>query len=223
MRCLCLLIALFAAITTVTYGQRRVLSENFDHSLDTTRWIVEAEPSPNASVAVSNGKLVLDTPGGVTVWFRRPLTGNIRITYTRVVRVDGKINDRLSDMNQFWMASDPSNPTLFTRTGVFEQYDSLRLYYAGIGGNTNTTSRFRKYTGHGERHLLAEYTDADHLLKPNHVYHIVIEVHEGVVRLFVDGVCYFAYTDPEPLRHGYFGFRATASRQEIDDVRIYEQ
>ncbi len=76
-------------------------------------------------------------------------------------------NDRLSDMNFFWMASDPNNPNLFTRTGLFKEYDVLQLYYAGIGGNFNTTSRFRKYEGTEGKDVVKEYTDKEHLLQPN--------------------------------------------------------
>lgn len=202
--------------------KRLVFSDSFTHPLDTAVWIVELEPLPGSSVAVHHGKLVLDTRGGATVWLNRRLKGNIRIEYTRRIPIEGKTNDRLSDMNQFWMATDPHNPNLFTRNGKFETYDSLKLYYTGIGGNTNQTTRFRKYTGTGERTLLQEYTDTEHLLKPGHTYHIRIEVQNNTISFFVDGNRYFQYTDPNPLHEGYFGFRTTASRHEIDNIKIYQ-
>jgi rhamnogalacturonan endolyase len=90
-----------------------------------------------------------------------------------------------------------------------------------MGGNTNSTTRFRKYEGNGERTLLQEYTDASHLLKPNKNYHIKIEVLNGITSFWVDGICYFNYKDPSPLSEGYFGFRSTWSRQEISNFRCY--
>ena len=56
----------------------------------------------------------------------------------------------------------------------------------GYGGNDNGTTRFREY--HGEYYgvddakikpILKEYTDAAHLLKPNHWYEVKIRVENG--------------------------------------------
>jgi rhamnogalacturonan endolyase len=84
-------------------------------------------PEEKAGVYTQNKKLVLDTKGGVTVWLNPLLKKNIRIEYDRKVVVAGGVNDRLSDLNNFWMAKDPRNKTLFTRNGILESYDSLQL------------------------------------------------------------------------------------------------
>jgi rhamnogalacturonan endolyase len=157
----------------------------------------------------------------VTTWLNKLLQGNILIEYKRTVLVDGGVNDRLSDLNQFWMSADPRNNNLFTRKGIFEAYDSLRLYYVGMGGNTNTTTRFRKYHGDGQKPLLQEYLDKAHLLQPNKTYHIQTIVYNGATQFIVDGIPYFTYKDASPLTSGYFGFRSTQSRQAIDEVRVY--
>lgn len=191
---------------------------NFTSPLDTTLWKAEIAPQPASRVYTSNGKLVLDTKGGVTVWLNKELSGNFIIEYKRTVVVEGGVNDRLSDLNMFWMAQDPG----FQRHGVVEEYDSLQLYYIGMGGNTNSTTRFRKYDGTGERRLIQEYTDSAHLLQPNHTYTIRIVVKDGTTSFFADGVQYFKYADPQPLRKGYFGFRSTWSRQIISDFKIYQ-
>lgn len=195
-----------------------LFEETFDHDLDTSLWISEIAPEPGSHVYVEDGKLWLDTYGGVTVWLNHLLDGDYAIEYERTVVVDTGANDRLSDLNQFWMASDPSNDNLFSRSGVFESYDSLSLYYVGMGGNTNTTTRFRKYEGDGTKPLLYEHDD---LLKANHTYLIRTEVIDGVTTFSVDGQELFSHNDPNPLTQGYFGFRSTYSRQAIDNVRIY--
>lgn len=202
-------------------GIELLFADDFEQGLDSDRWIAEIEPLPESKVHVHDGKLILDTQGGVTVWLNMLLKGNIQIEFTRKVILDGGKNDRVSDLNQFWMAKDIRNPDLFTRTGAFTEYDSLRLYYAGIGGNTNTTTRFRKYNGNGEKILLQEHTDSDHLLLPNKEYRIKIIVKDSVTSLWVDDIRYFTYHDADPLLEGYFGFRSTWSRQEIDDFKIY--
>jgi hypothetical protein len=95
------------------------------------------------------------------------------------------------------------------------------MYYVGFGGNTNKTTRFRRY-GDGQKMLVGERLDAAHLLKPNHDYAVEIAVYNGCTRMLVDGEEYFSYRDPQPLTNGYFGFRTTWSRQTIDDLKIYK-
>lgn len=199
-----------------------IFSEDFTKTLDTSLWKAEVASLPNSKVYVKDGQLFLDTKGGVTVWLNKKLKGNIRIEYSRKVLVDSGANDRLSDLNSFWMATDPKNKNLFTRNGVLESYDSLKMYYVGMGGNTNSTTRFRKYQGNGEKTLLQEYKDKAHLLEANKQYHIVIEVINNRVRYIVNGETFFEYDDPSILQEGYFGFRSTKSRQCIDWIKIYE-
>jgi len=137
------------------------------------------------------------------------------------VVVDSGANDRLSDLNNFWQASDPTNANLFTRDGLFESYDHLQLYYAGIGGNYNSTSRFRKYDGSKEKPIIKEYLDSAHLLKPNHIYSIRIVYLNHTTQLYVDGNLWFSFTDTKPLPAGYFGLRSTKSRQWVSDFKIW--
>src|SRR3546814_4799561 len=107
------------------------------------------------------------------------------------------------------MATDPTTDNRFSRSGVFESYDSLSLYYVGMGGNTNTTTRFRKYEGDGTKPLLYEH---ERRLEANHTYHVRTEVIDGVTTFSVDGQVLFSHTDPHPLTKGYFGVRSTYSQ-----------
>lgn len=207
---------------TIEKGKQLIFTADFTKGIDEAQWIAEIEPQPGSSVYAKDGKMVIDTKGGVTVWLNKRLGGNIQIEYKRTVLTEGKPNDRLSDLNQFWMAEDPRNSNLFTRDGVFSQYDPLRLYYVGMGGNSNTTTRFRRYDGNGNKPLLQEYKDARHLLKAGKEYHIKIILKDGVTSFWVNDACYFTYTDPVPLHEGYFGFRSVHSRQKIDDFKIYQ-
>jgi hypothetical protein len=212
-----------SAVAPKPAKKKLLFSDNFQ-TLDTLKWRSEIEPKPNSIVYAKHGKLVLDTQGGVTVWLKQPLHGNLQIEYTRKIPVAGNPNDRLSDLNQFWMASEPAGDgtTLAPRNGKLEGYDNLRLYYVGMGGNTNSTTRFRKYPGNGERTLIQEYNDAVHLLQSNKEYQIKTIVQDGTTSFWVDGKCFFTYKDPAPLQTGYFGIRSTKSRQEIANFRVYQ-
>ncbi|MEJ2194667.1 MAG: DUF6250 domain-containing protein [Ignavibacteriaceae bacterium] len=193
--------------------------DNFDQGIN--NWVVETPASPYSNIGIKNGKLVIDVDHGATVWFSKKLSGNILIEYHREVIMNDGHNDRLSDLNQFWMATDPHQENLFTRSGNFSEYHSLQLYYAGIGGNSNSTTRFRKYQGDGERTLLFDFQDTQHLLQPNKTYLIQLVVYNGTTKVFVDGEQYFSFTDDEPLTEGYFGFRTVESHQEIDDFTVF--
>jgi hypothetical protein len=196
-----------------------VFQDDFTHGLD--RYVAEYARKPGNTVEAKDGRLLLDVDGGATVWLNQPLSGNVLIAFTRRVVVDGGRNDRLSDFNMFWMARDPKNANLFTRSGKFEDYDDLTLYYVGIGGNTNKTTRLRRYDA-GKRELVGELLDAPHLLQANHDYQVEIAVKDGCTRVVMDGQQYFAWRDPQPLTQGYFGFRTTWSRQTIANLKIYQ-
>jgi len=182
-------------------------------------WVAEYAHKPGNTIDTRAGRLLMDVDGGATVWLDKPLSGNVLIAFTRRVVVEGGRNDRLSDLNVFWMARDPGREYLFTRSGRFEDYDDLALYYVGIGGNRNTTTRLRRYDD-GRRELVGEFLDAPHLLVPNRDYRIEIAVFDGCTRVRVDGVDWFTYRDPRPLTQGYFGLRTTWSRQTVGDLTI---
>ncbi|RXK54552.1 hypothetical protein ESB00_01225 [Oleiharenicola lentus] len=186
-------------------------------------WVVEQQPG--GSVTVTDGVLTIADKGGCTVWFREALTAPVTIRYRAKVSSAA----RVSDLNCFWMASDPTRPDdLFgpghTRTGKFATYDSLRTYYVGYGGNTNSTTRFRRYAGTGARPLLPEHdrTAPEFLLKPDHVYEITLVAGaDGRVQFIRDGEVVFDWTDPQPLRSGWFGLRTVDSRIEIRAFRVH--
>lgn len=185
-------------------------------------WVVEQRPG--GSVVIAGGRMLINDAAGCTVWFREALVAPVTIRYRAKVSSAG----RVSDLNCFWMASDPARPDdLFgpghTRTGKFGTYDTLRTYYVGYGGNTNSTTRFRRYDGSGARPLRAEHdlTSPEFLLQPDHVYDIMLVAGaDGRIQYIRDGEVLFDWTDPAPLRRGWFGFRTVWSRIEITDFQV---
>lgn len=189
-------------------------------------WTVESEASDFAVSQLGIDTLEIRSPKGLTLWYNKKLKGNVTVEYDAEVVVTGK-EDRLSDLNCFFMASDPKASSVFTnlskRGGVFAKQVSLQMYYLGYGGNYNTTTRFRRYTGNGQQPpIITEYTDADHLLKANHWYRIKITKRDGIIRYYVDGQCIVDYKDPSPLNDGWFGFRTTLSRIRIANFKVYD-
>lgn len=192
--------------------------DDFDKSLK--NWIAELENSDNSSVNIKNGQLeAAIIKGGATIWFKPELSGNILIEYEATV-VSHSSNG--ANLNQFWMASDPvTGNKLFSRKGKFSEYDNLMLYYGGLGGNENTTSRFRKYLADGTKPVLQEYTDPAHFPVAGKTYSIQIIVYDGLTRLTVDGQNYFELNDPNPYTKGHFAFRTFQSKIKYDNFKVY--
>ena len=194
-------------------------------------WRVESE-SPDYRVSFRGDTCELVAPKGLTLWRREKLKADCAVEYDVQVVVSDS-TDRLSDMNCFWLASDPEAGDIWKRlgwrNGIFTRCYTLQMYYLGYGGNYNTTTRFRRYTGDAagvddearRPAILTEYTDESHLLKPNHWYHVKLQTAGGRTRMWVDGQPIVSYLDPEPLREGWFGFRTTLSRTRITNFRSY--
>lgn len=193
-------------------------------------WKVESE-SPDYKVSFAGDTAEIVSPKGLTLWRKEKMSGRVTIEYDACVVVEGE-GDRLSDLNCFWMASDPVYPDNLWkrekwRSGIFQNCYSLQMYYMGYGGNYNSTTRFRRYDGNEEGindpnarpAILKEYTDADHLLKANHWYHIKITNENHRVSYYIDGQRLVDFRDAEPLKEGWFGFRTTLSRTRITNFR----
>lgn len=189
---------------------------------DLAAWSVEQQPG--GSVTVRGDTLVIEDAAGCTVWFRQKLSAPVEITYEVTPVSRGGPHDRVSDVNCFWMAGDPAAPDSLPqgRSGKFEDYDSLRTYYVGMGGWNNTATRFRRYTGDGTKPLLPEHdlSEAKFLLEPNKTYRIKLVARDGVAEFWRDGEKIFSFRDPAPLTSGWFGLRTVKSHLEIRALEI---
>ncbi len=189
-------------------------------------WAVEQ--MPGGTVAVRDGALVIEDAAGCTVWFREQLTAPVEISYEVTAISAGGPHDRVSDVNCFWMANDPRAPAEppfaagHARTGKFSDYDSLLTYYVGYGGNTNSTTRFRRYDGTVARPLLPEHdlSGKKFMLEANRPYHIRLVVRDGLAEFWRDGEKIFSFHDPAPLTSGWFAFRTVTSHLVIRNFRV---
>jgi hypothetical protein len=202
---------------------KRLHTDDFRQGL--SRWLVEAEKP--ARVTAENGVLELDAPEGLSVWFRTALTDPVMIEYQAQAVSAGGPNDRVSDLNAFWMATDPRSPgdlIAKSRTGAFADYDQLQTYYVGQGGNGNTTTRFRRYVGRdGDRPLLPENDrkGAADLLVANVWQTVRLVAFGGLVQYWRDGRKVFEYRDAQPYGRGWFALRTTRSHLRIRDFEVF--
>ncbi|MGA1983068.1 MAG: DUF6250 domain-containing protein [Acidobacteriaceae bacterium] len=210
-------------------------ADDFTHGLDA--WRVEMEPAAGGTagtgdegtVAAADGVLDINVPAGVTVWFRQELAGPVMIQYEATVISAGGTNDRVSDLNSFWMATDPKAPADFfahPRGGKFADYNALDMYYVGLGGNGNTTTRFRRYIGDQvERPLLKEndLSVAEHPemgIVANRWQAVTLIADGSLIQYWRDGEKIFEMTDPQPYTKGWFGIRTTKNHMQVRNLRI---
>lgn len=200
-----------------------IVGDDFKGDLTLWKWELEK----GGTVTARDGAMDIDVPGGCTVWLKAPLAGAVLISYEATMISAGGPNDRVSDLNCFWMARDARNPDdLFAvaRSGKFSDYDQLRCYYVGHGGNTNTTTRFRRYIGEkGNRPLRPEHdlTAKECLLVPNASQTIQLVAAGPVVGYYRDGRQLFSHDDAEPYASGWFAFRTTASHLKVKNFRVH--
>jgi hypothetical protein len=125
------------------------------------------------------------------------------------------------------MAQDPQRPGRLLevrRSGKFADYDTLLTYYVGLGGNSNKTTRFRRYIGKpGDRPLLPEHDlqAAEFLIKPNEKQTVRLVACGSLIRYYRDDRLLFELNDPEPYVNGWFGLRTVHSHLQIGRFRVH--
>ena len=199
--------------------------DDFRHGL--TSWKIEMEKP--GRISTKGGVLDIDVPAGATIWFLPRLEGPVMIQYQATVVSAGGPNDRVSDLNSFWMATDPKSPDdLFAneRSGKFADYNSFHLYYVGLGGNGNTTTRFRRYIGNEtDRPLLPEndISVAQHPSKgiiANKAQTVTLIADGNLIQYWRNGEKIFEMIDSQPYTTGWFGIRTTKNHMQIRNLRI---
>ncbi|MGN6369373.1 MAG: DUF6250 domain-containing protein [Phycisphaerae bacterium] len=198
-------------------------SDDFTHGLD--NW--SAESQQPATISAKDGILTLDTPAGLTLWFKPLLHAPLQISYdARAIQSNPPgPNDHVTDLNCFFMASDARSPNdLFAthRSGKFSDYNQLLCYYVGLGGNLNTTTRFRRYIGDAsDRPLRPEHDlrDKPDLLTPNQWQHIRIVANNHLIQFFRDNKKLFELHDPHPYTTGHVAFRTVHSHFQFKNFQ----
>jgi len=198
-------------------------SDNFEDDL--SNWVVEQGEGGTAKII--DGQLDIVDEKGCTIWFRHKLKSPVMIEYEATMVDKGGKRDRVSDLNCFWMAIDPEHPeNIFadkSRGGRFPNYHPLRLYYVGYGGNDNSTTRFRRYPGGGERPMLPghDLRDPEYMLEGNKTVKIQIVSDGGKIQYWRDGEIIYDFKDDNPYLEGWFAFRTVRSHLKLDNFKVY--
>jgi hypothetical protein len=81
------------------------------HAAPPKGWVVEAE-DPAATVNETHGVIDIDSAKGITLWSPQRLSGPTAIRFDAMAVAAGGPNDKVSDLNAFWMATekDGSSP-----------------------------------------------------------------------------------------------------------------
>lgn len=194
-------------------------------TLSLSQWKIEAEQG--ARISVRDGVLDVDVPGGATLWFKRELHAPVTIEYEVMAVDEGGSNDRVSDVNAFWMATnrDGGSP-LGQRGGRFEQYNNLLTYYVGIGGNSNSTTRMRRYVGEPDERPLLPAHDLNApktLLRANTWLKVTLIAGGKGAEVRRDGELLFRLDDAQPYTCGWFAIRTVKSHLRVRNLRISDQ
>lgn len=223
---LCLFVGLTACQSGTPLEQSPLFATDFKNTEDLDYWSPEVEGALS-QVSIIDGALDIEASGGATIWLKQKLKAPIEIRYTAYVVGNEGTNDRVSDLNCFWMARDPRCPEdIFScadsiRTGKFSDYHQIQTYYVGYGGHNNTKTRFRRYTGTGDRPLLPEHDlAAPHLITPNKDLQVHIKVYPKRTTYAVNDEVIFDYQDEEPYQEGWFAFRTVRNHLKIKDFSI---
>lgn len=198
--------------------------DDFQHGL--VQW--KAEEEQPGKITAANGVLDIDVPAGLTLWFKPEIHGLVMISYDATVISHGGRNDRVSDLNCFWMATDPldtSNIFANPRSGKFSDYNRLRTYYVGLGGRGNTTTRFRRYIGNAKIRPLLPQNDLSSpnaMIIPNQAQTIHLIADGQRIEYYRDKERLFQYMDPQPYTHGWFALRTVRNHMQIRNFRIVQ-
>lgn len=195
--------------------------DDFRHGL--TQWRVEA--AGKAKVSAAGGVLDIESAKGITLWFLPELSAPVVIDYEVRAVAAGGPHDEVSDVNAFWMATDAKGKSVLAqrRSGTFEEYDDLRTYYVGIGGNRNSTTRMRRYVGRaGDRPLLPQHdrTGKEDMLVANRWFHLRLIADGRRIAVERDGALLFEMDDAQPYRRGHFALRTTQSHIQVRNFKI---
>lgn len=196
-----------------------------DDFRDSRNWVSEFENE--STLTFANGMADIVAPAGASLWFRQKLSGPIVIEYQVQAVAEGGPYDRVSDLNCFWMATDPLRPNDFfnpPRSGKFDTYNTLRMYYVGLGGNRNTTTRFRRYIGDPNIRPLLPENDRnapEDLIQANAWQTIRLVANGSDIRYYRNGKELFHYSDPAPYKEGWFGLRTTLNHMRVRQFRVW--
>ncbi|KAI0463947.1 hypothetical protein LJB42_002956 [Komagataella kurtzmanii] len=222
-----------------------IVQDSFTNGL--AGWKVEQQ-DPSGTVTARDGILEIIQPSGATIWLKQKLVGNYEITFDATpipFTIEGtKFIDRISDLNMFWNATDPTTEDGDVTKNHFDaslnSYNSLNLYYVGFGANSNGTTRLRRNDGSVGRPQITGYSTDEHRTVDDHAGPMseytrlyantptrvkiasIRPTKDDPVNLkwYANEKLIFGYEDAKPYLEGWFGFRTITSHWKISNFKV---
>ncbi|MFC2076686.1 DUF6250 domain-containing protein [candidate division KSB1 bacterium] len=192
-----------------------------DFALDLRYWWWEGgEPK------IDDGELCLDGRGPSILWCRIPFRGKISIEYTARAILGLGGNDRLSDLNFYWMTSHRSKQMDVQQffesrsAGELDPDGNYRAYRLENGGDDNRVTRLVRFDPDSGRTVLVEYRDRNLLLEPNQDYRYRLLIGYWLLEVYRDDELVLRIDDPNLITPGYFGLASQDSHVHFDNVRV---
>jgi hypothetical protein len=230
-----------------------------DQFANLENWVVQIQDSDSeieAHIFAGDSTLdVLMPDRGATIWNKQVFSGPITIMFNVVVPSENLHLEGVAvrDINCFWHATDTEkSQDIFDDnryTGSFISYHKQQGYYASMGGNNNTTTRFRRYPRTVKNipvdHISLTNRDGleDYLVQSDREYTIQLVVYDDVVQYIVDGKIFYEIREGDsitietsdgssedvkytrelfaPYTEGRFGFRLVRSHHKYSNFRVY--
>ncbi|GAJ11738.1 unnamed protein product [marine sediment metagenome] len=140
----------FCVSASTVLAQKKKELVHHDKFINLNNWVVEQMDGGKTSII--DERFDIDDVNGCTAWFKEKLEAPCVITYKAKVIGKGGPNDRISDLNCFWLAKDMENPGDFFRNSEKRggKYPSVHKYYDiavtdnGNGIATNASYEHKK-------------------------------------------------------------------------------
>ena len=197
--------------------------DDFDSGL--SQWHIEAEQPGRISAA--NGVLDIDVPAGVTLWFKPRLEGPLTIEFEATAVDEGGPNDKVSDLNVFWMANntDGRQPVFArARSGAVRRVqrsaDVLRRPRRQSQHDDALSPLHRRPGAPAACALATTLRTTQYMLVPNKPQTIRLVANGKVIEYWRDGTRIFHMEDAAPYENGWFALRTTFSHLRIEHLRI---
>ncbi len=191
----------------VRWLYREPFDENWKH-----QWMAEGD---SLTVTTEDGKLLVDDYKGATIWHAEEYPQNLLVRF-KVKGIEREGNK--TNFNLITHATETDGSPLVTgkesgRDGQYKQYHIFPNYIATFVYKWN---RLRKDPGFN---LLSERENSSTI---GTVYDIVLAVHKGVLRYYINGEKLHEVTDASPLPGGKVGLRTWDTKAYWYDIEIGE-
>ena len=194
-----------------SYQVRWLYREPFDENWK-DQWTAEGD---SLTVATEDGKLLVDDYKGATIWHTDEYPENLLVRF-KVKGVEREGNKTNFNLITHATETDGSPLVIGEKSGRDGKYKQYHIFPNYLATFVYKWTRLRKDPGFN---LLSERENSSTI---ETVYDIVLTVHKGVLRYYINGEKLHEVTDTNPLPGGKVGLRTWDTKAYWYDVEIGE-